>query len=99
MSSGNITGHVKLQSIALPFGKHLVPQFLYVGDRVWRPCSLPLSTVADLGNDQKIVRIAFESEMNQPCWIRIDTSIHRVVEFFDDRSALYECEIENFENL
>ena len=93
------SGFVKVQSIEIPLGKHLIPQFLFVGDRVWRPCSLPSAIVCRVDENRMSARLAFESEMNAVCWIRIDTLRHRCIHLYGDRSALYECDIEDFSNL
>ncbi|MEW8646717.1 MAG: hypothetical protein AB2563_11515 [Candidatus Thiodiazotropha endolucinida] len=95
----NIVGHVKVQSMVFPFGKQLVPQFLYIGDKVWRPCSLLPAIVSKITKTRTVARIGFESEMNQPCWINIDTMRHRLIRRYDDGSTLYECEIEDAEIL
>jgi len=94
-----IEGYVKVQSIVYPYGKQVVPQFLFIGDRVWRPCSLLPAVVSKITNTRTVASIGFESEMNQPCWIKIDTLKHRLVRRYDDGSALYECEIKDAETL
>ena len=93
------TGFVKIQSIILPFGKQLIPQFLYIGYKVWRPCSLPSTTVSSLEEKHTIALIVFESEMNRTVRIRINSLKHRRINNYSDGSALYECDIENSDNL
>jgi hypothetical protein len=93
------TGFVKVQSFRIPTGKHLIPQFLFIDENVWRPCSLPASIVHRLDSNRTVTRFAFEAEMNRASWIQIDSSIHKLVRQYEDGSALYECDIEDAEML
>lgn len=93
------SGFVKIQNVQLPFGGHLIPEFLFIGKKAWRPCSLPATIVNRLDSKRILASIVFESEMNRPCWIYIDTVEHRCVRNYADGSALYECRIEGVENL
>ena len=95
----SVHGHVKLQGIDLPYGRQLIPQYLYIGNKVWRPCSILPTLVHKFSETRKVARIGFESDMNQPCWINIDTEAYNIIHHYPDGSALYECLIEDEENL
>nr|MBC8509585.1 hypothetical protein [Chloroflexota bacterium] len=92
-------GFVKLLYVNLPFGKQLIPQLLYIKDRVWRPVSLLPTTPSRISETKTHTSIFFETEFNSPCLITIDSHEHKCLRLFKDGSGLYECRIDKLENL
>lgn len=92
-------GWVKLQNITLPFGRHVVPQFVYLGDRAWRPSVLVLTMVDGQDGTCRHAGLTFDVSWNEPVTVYVSAEHHRRVKDCIDRSAIYECWIKNGERL
>lgn len=96
---GAVQGAIKVQNVVLPFGRHVIPQFLFIGDLAWRPTMLPVAIVYGDEGQFYYARISFDVEINRPTTTYIIFTQHRRLLEYPDGSALYECLISDVDAL
>ena len=99
LERGAIPGFILIQNVTLPFGRHIVPKFLYINEKAYRPTMLVLSRVAGDSNHLDSASIVFDVIWDKPIIVTVIGSVHKRVSELPDGSAIYECLIENSDNL
>lgn len=88
---GAVRGAIKVQNVVLPFGRHVVPQFVFIGEKAWRPTMLPIAIVQGDEGQFYWARVDFDVVFNRPARADILYTRHRRLAEYPDGSALYEC--------
>lgn len=88
---GAVPGAIKVQNIKLPFGRHVIPQFVYIGDYAWRPTMLSVVIVEGDEGQFYWARVSFDVVWNRPATADILYTRHRRLAEYPDASAIYEC--------
>lgn len=91
VKKGAVRGAIKVQNVVLPFGRHVIPQFVFIGDRAWRPTMLPVAIVHGDEGQFYWARVSFDVEWNRPATADILHARHRRIAEYPDGSAIYEC--------
>lgn len=63
---GAVRGAIKVQNVVLPFGRHVVPQFVFIGEKAWRPTMLLIAIVQGDEGQFYWARVDFDVVFNRP---------------------------------
>lgn len=96
---GAVPGVIKVQNVVLPFGRHVVPQFVFLDGLAWRPTMLAVAIVHGDAGQFYWANIGFDVEWNRPATAHILHARHSRLASYPDGSALYECLVEDADRL